>query len=1138
MPDLELIFSHRMEKLFDSFAEAIRKPAAGMGLLTAETVLLDNRVLGEWLNIQLAQKHDVAANVRYLQPSALFWQLARALLPEEASIEAPLSKAEMSWKLYSLFDDDKLMALPVLQPVASYLDDEDCRPLKRYQLAVAIADLFDQYLIYRPDWLLAWQCHEINLVEDANEAWQAELWRQLAGPADDSLSHRAIIEQKLHDFLKENNSKAVGERLALMRLSVFGITTLSPQMVKLLILLAQHIPVRLYVLNPCREYWELIASAKSLARQKKLDAAEELYYEIGNPLLASQGEQLREFIQLLQENADADFIDTDEAAPQTLLQQIQHDILTLSYKGQPAAVDYVSDGEKQMPAEKLDNRQHIPSVHIHRCHGPQREVEVLHEQLRDMLDKMPGLNPRDIVVMMPRVSTYAPYIHAVFTRDAEHQRIPYRINDQTLAEQSPLLTSFDTLLNLADGRFTLSEVLSILEVPAVQKAFAMQHEDFETLRSWLSESGVRWGIDAAHRAQQGLPAYYEHSWSFGLDRLLSGYAMAVDESNPKAALLQPSSGVDVLPYDEIEGGKAAILDSFLHIWQKMEQLAKSYRRSRKLEDWYRELLQLLDNFYIAENDEDREAMTALREAITTLGHVADKQWCQDEVAIDVVRSALKPVMEQNATGRHHWQEGVKFCSLLPMRAVPFRVVYILGMNLEDYPRRLERKGFDLMRKKRRAGDRASRIDDRWLFLEALLSARDVFHASYNARDMHRNESREPSVVLSELIDYLHHGYELDENKLFTDHPLQPFSDSYFLQDKAGLSPRLLSFDQQSYAIAAARRQHHKEMREGLRWQSQAPESPAEEISTCLDSFSRFFCKPWLWFFSERHKTRLGIDSDKVQDEENFDEGGGLKKWQLRDELIRTVNCSNDSTEYQELIDKLEVLHKATADWPLGSAGSSLKQSLLEDEKTKDYLFASAGLEPVAEHIDIAIASRKGKLRITGDVTLYRDETGYRYILHSPGKRSIDKELAYAIQVAVLKAAENINLVGAEAVYYDDTKKRQKADQLDAEALAKLDYKTFLDVLAELFICYQGSGLPFEPAWSFDVYENGQQQNPLEQFDVAEQADIYWADNIQGDIAKRCYFVITDAIRSSEFCRVSTSIWQAFYTRIAGDEEQV
>jgi exodeoxyribonuclease V gamma subunit len=88
----------------------------------------------------------------------------------------------------------------------------------------------------------------------------------------------------------------------------------------------------------------------------------------------------------------------------------------------------------------------------------------------------------------------------------------------------------------------------------------------------------------------------------------------------------------------------------------------------------------------------------------------------------------------------------------------------------------------------------------------LLSARQYFHVSYIGRDMHRNEIREPSVVLAELQDYLRHGYDLPDACVQTEHPLQPFGEEYFLADKKDVSQRLVSFNPQALAIAQARQQ--------------------------------------------------------------------------------------------------------------------------------------------------------------------------------------------------------------------------------------------------------------------------------------------------------------------------------------------
>lgn len=148
-------FSNRIEQLRDSCLAVLAQPM--IDPLATEYVLVDNLVMGQWLNLQIAQQQGIAANIRYIQPHELFWLLARSVVSADIPRETPLSKQEMLWKLYGLFGNGVLLERTVMQPVKHYLQGEASAALKRYQLAATVADLFDQYLVYRPDMILRWE---------------------------------------------------------------------------------------------------------------------------------------------------------------------------------------------------------------------------------------------------------------------------------------------------------------------------------------------------------------------------------------------------------------------------------------------------------------------------------------------------------------------------------------------------------------------------------------------------------------------------------------------------------------------------------------------------------------------------------------------------------------------------------------------------------------------------------------------------------------------------------------------------------------------------------------------------------------------------------------------------------------------
>ena len=94
-----------------------------------------------------------------------------------------------------------------------------------------------------------------------------------------------------------------------------------------------------------------------------------------------------------------------------------------------------------------------------------------------------------------------------------------------------------------------------------------------------------------------------------------------------------------------------------------------------------------------------------------------------------MRSLLEEQLDRARLNAAFLSGGITFCEHVPMRAIPFRVVCLLGMDDESFPRSSARASFDLMQNPR-LGDRNLRDDDRQLFLEALLSARDALLVTY------------------------------------------------------------------------------------------------------------------------------------------------------------------------------------------------------------------------------------------------------------------------------------------------------------------------------------------------------------------------------------------------------------------------
>ena len=97
----------------------------------------------------------------------------------------------------------------------------------------------------------------------------------------------------------------------------------------------------------------------------------------------------------------------------------------------------------------------------------------------------------------------------------------------------------------------------------------------------------------------------------------------------------------------------------------------------------------------------------------------------------------------------------------------------------------------------RIGDRDTRSDDRYLFLETLMAARSRLHLSYHCEGAQDARPRNPAAPLAELMAFLDARLGA-ERAWYVKHPLQPFDARYF----DGGDPRLSSFSREFAAMVA------------------------------------------------------------------------------------------------------------------------------------------------------------------------------------------------------------------------------------------------------------------------------------------------------------------------------------------------
>ncbi|MVW64189.1 exodeoxyribonuclease V subunit gamma [Massilia sp. NEAU-DD11] len=800
-PGLLAIHSDRMEHLRDTVFGWLR--ANPLRPLEQETFLVQSNGVAEWLKVSMAEQMGVCSGVQVTLPARFLWRVYRQVLgPQGVPRRSPYDRLPLTWRLMQLLP--ALIDEPAFAPLAYFLKDNSAE--RRLQLAEKLADLFDQYQVYRANWLSAWASGDEVLIDARgqrhalapDQIWQPRLWRALRVACADDIrdSGRADVHRQFVEALKRPELAIALPR----RVVLFGVASLPYQTLEALGALARHVQVIVAAPNPCQYYWgDIISGRELLTAQRRhqrysprsgnlAEVPFEQMHAHCHPLLAGWGRLGRDFIRMLDEFDDVHATRRDfptlrvdvfsEGEGDTLLAQVQAAIRDM----QPLP----GDADQRPRYDARDS-----SIRFHIAHSAQREVEILHDQLLEMLasrqtsadgdnEDQAALQPRDIIVMVPDIEKFAPAVRAVFGQypRGDKRHVPFQIADVSARRTNPMLIALEWLLHLPRQRCLQSEVRDLLDVPAIAARIGIAQHDLPQVAQWVEAAGVRWGLDAGHREALALASAGEqNAWLFGMRRMLLGYANGANDDY---------AGIE--PLAQVGGLDAALAGSLAHLVDCLTTWRRELATPRTPAEWGAVAEGLQRAFFKPVDEDDQLTLAQLNASLQTwLQDCADAGFADPLPAAVLAEAWLGPLDEKTLHQRFI-SGGVTFCTLMPMRALPYRVVCLLGMNDGDFPRRGERADFDLLALPGmdHPGDRSRREDDRYLMLEALLAARDRLYISWSGRSVRDNSAQPPSVLVAQLRDYLQAGWQdLKLEQITIEHFLQPFSRHYFEQN--GLS---------------------------------------------------------------------------------------------------------------------------------------------------------------------------------------------------------------------------------------------------------------------------------------------------------------------------------------------------------------
>ena len=736
-----MLHIHRAERA-DGLVDALRALLADPlpDPFAAEVVAVPTRGMERWLTQRVSDALGICANVGFPTPRALV-SGAMAAASGIAPDADPWLPERMVWPLLEVVDQS--LDEPWARSLAAHLGGTPERRARRFASVRHVADLFDRYALHRPELIHAWAAGQ-------ERHWQAELWRRLRdrigapGPAE-------RLEPACARLRAEAGLVELPSRLAL-----FGLTRLPAGHLQVLRALAAGRDVHLFLLHPSPALWERVA--ETLERPIVRRADDRTATLPANRLLASWGHDARE-LQLVVggDGEHADHHPPVEHATGSLLARVQAGIRA----DRAPRIDAPPD-----PGDR--------SVQVHACHGRARQVEVLRDAILHLLAEDPGLEPRDVIVMCPDIETFAPLIHATFgageVSEEDDDALPaelrppdlrVRLADRSLRQTNPILGVVAQLLDLAEQRLTASQVLDLADREPVRRRFRLDDDDLARMEAWVAASGIRWGLDAAHRLPFKLDALPTGTWRFGLDRVLVGVTMTEDEQR----LFE-----GVLPLDDVESGAIELAGRFAELVERLQAAFERLSASQPIDAWAAAIAAAADALTATTQGDawQRAQLQRLLDDVVTEAGASTTR-----LALPEVRALLAERLQGRPTRTNFRTGHLTICTLVPMRSVPHRVVCLLGLDDGVFPRKSPRDGDDLLLADPHVGERDSRTEDRQMLLDALMAATDRLLVTYTGNDERTNIVRPPAVPVGELLDVV--GRE----GVVVQHPLQPFDPRNF-----------------------------------------------------------------------------------------------------------------------------------------------------------------------------------------------------------------------------------------------------------------------------------------------------------------------------------------------------------------------
>ncbi len=780
-------------------------------------VVVPNHSCMQWLKQSIAKDLGVYAQIKFIMPLSFNWEILKNVAQPKHQ-QNVFSADVLRWKIFHAIKNKE-----------KYLFLRQDSDLINFNTAQKIAQILLKYTDERPELINQWDEGEFFLNKE--QEWQGDLWCDLL----DELSEKSPVEL-LKNFDARTDFKQDPSHIIL-----FATEQLSTFQKDAILKLSQAREIHLLLSNPCPDfYWFDLREMKSEKRLALLENDVDDRIDAGNPLLSALG---RSKMAIFDAFLDENFIESDDfsiaAKPESLLQSVKNDVLEMVEKPEP----FTNDN----------------SILVHACHNTLREVEVIKDDILHALANDKSLNSEDIIVVAPDINDYVDAIRQSFEYrqgDKDNGYLPFHIDRVRLADSNYIVSLMSLLLGFTQG-MTANNLYDLISQQVILQQLKLTEDDLPRIKKWILDSNIRNFYNDAQKGELGFEAKEGNTWQFGENRWLSGYLTGEVNDTKYLSTFGDFSGQEQV-FSQVF--------AFLNLWFKTYT---EFQKDKTPQQWFEAIQKLCKDFLYNDKQEDFETRIFKQLHAKLVEQTLN---CNEEISLVVVNSIVDAVITEN-NYRSEGQIGIRFQTWENAFVVDAKLLIILGLNDGNFPKSEIKNDLDIFNNKQPRLNKSTRQRDKNLLLTALTENTQQLILSYIGFNSKTNDKQPPSVLLSELINYLqvktNGGFKVFE------HRMHGFNRNYFEEG----SQFSLSYNRVNYQLA----QHFYQAKNAVK-------SPDVSLKLQRDNemhindLAQFFVDPLDYFLKNRASITNSIYADILKDAETY-QPDGLEQWQLKNTVF-------------------------------------------------------------------------------------------------------------------------------------------------------------------------------------------------------------------------------------------------------------